>query len=206
MGAKICLSGNVGIGAAAPAGKLGVNGGVGIGTFYNDLPPTNGLIVSGKVGIGTASPAAKLDVSGSANFGVRGKTSATNYAGVIGEGGANSEGVQGITDSTSKAALWGNNTVYGPALEIKRGWIRIPSVSASSDGGNVVINQIAGIVEATTGLGWIKVLNRYVTANSIIIATRQDGASDIGVRNVILGSFEIYNPVGYKTAFLVINQ
>lgn len=36
--------------------RLGVNGAVGIGTYWNTVPPANGLLVSGSVGIGTTSP------------------------------------------------------------------------------------------------------------------------------------------------------
>ncbi|MDP2921337.1 MAG: hypothetical protein Q8O12_03065 [Candidatus Omnitrophota bacterium] len=68
-------SGNVGIGTTDPKNKLGVEGGVAIGTGYSgtSTAPSNGLIVQGQVGIGTTSPAAGtvLDVNGTVK--------ATNY-------------------------------------------------------------------------------------------------------------------------------
>ncbi len=43
---------------------LGVNGYAAIGTgYYNQTPPTNGLIVQGNVGIGTTTPQQKLDIA-----------------------------------------------------------------------------------------------------------------------------------------------
>jgi len=59
--------GSVGIGQAAPLGKLIVDGNVGIGTQYSTIaPPANGLIVSGSLGVGTSAPTTKLHVVGDA--------------------------------------------------------------------------------------------------------------------------------------------
>ncbi|MEK7232741.1 MAG: hypothetical protein AAB268_02915 [Elusimicrobiota bacterium] len=46
--------------------KLGVNGGVAVGSYWNQTAPTpaNGLIVSGRVGVGIATPATALHVVG----------------------------------------------------------------------------------------------------------------------------------------------
>ena len=49
------LSNNIGIGTASPSNKLGVAGGVAIGSNYasSSTTATNGLNVEGNVGIGT---------------------------------------------------------------------------------------------------------------------------------------------------------
>ena len=66
-------NGNFGIGATAPASKLGVNGGVSIGATYSgtNAAPSNGLIVQGNVGIGTSSTLAPLQVFSNGSAGVR---------------------------------------------------------------------------------------------------------------------------------------
>lgn len=57
---------NLVIGAAASiSAKLGVNGGVAVGAgYYNQSPPTNGLLVQGSVGIGLTAPDGPLHVAG----------------------------------------------------------------------------------------------------------------------------------------------
>lgn len=57
---------NVGIGTAAPASKLDVNGGLAVGTGYSGVSPApaNGAIIQGNVGIGTATPGHRLHVVG----------------------------------------------------------------------------------------------------------------------------------------------
>ncbi len=65
---------NVGIGQAAPASKLDVNGGVTIGTTYSgtNTAPANGAIIQGQVGIGNNSPngSAILDLNNASNLGL----------------------------------------------------------------------------------------------------------------------------------------
>ena len=61
--------GNVGIGTTAPASRLSIVGGVGIGTGFNSLyvstaAPTGGLIIESNVGIGSLAPGTALDVNG----------------------------------------------------------------------------------------------------------------------------------------------
>jgi len=56
---------NVGVGTAAPASKLSVNGNLAIGSGYaTSTAPANGLAVEGNVGIGTLTPGQKLEVNG----------------------------------------------------------------------------------------------------------------------------------------------
>ncbi|MGI8485533.1 MAG: glycosyl hydrolase family 28-related protein, partial [Thermomicrobiales bacterium] len=58
------FTGNVGIGVTNPVNKLGIAGGVAIGSYAGvNTAPTNGLIVSGNVGIGTTNPQGALDVA-----------------------------------------------------------------------------------------------------------------------------------------------
>ena len=65
---------NVGIGTAAPASKLDINGGATIGTDYSGThaAPTNGAIIEGPVGIGNYTPngSAILDLNNASNLGL----------------------------------------------------------------------------------------------------------------------------------------
>jgi len=58
-------TGSVGIGITNSLSKLGINGGLAVGSYASMLAPINGAVISGKLGVGTASPVANLDVNGS---------------------------------------------------------------------------------------------------------------------------------------------
>ncbi|OGB87627.1 hypothetical protein A3J44_06170 [candidate division WOR-1 bacterium RIFCSPHIGHO2_02_FULL_45_12] len=130
-------------------------------------------------------------------FGIRGVTAGTDKAGVIGDGGNNSEGVQGLTNSSAKAALWGKNTADGPALKIEQG--------------KIVINSSAvGTVTIADTVLQVIVETNYVAASSIILLTgRNLSARDVWVGSVNPGvSFTIRrgNSDGEgKVCYLIIN-
>jgi hypothetical protein len=57
------FAGNLGIGVTAPINKLGVAGGVAIGSYAGvNTAPSNGMIVSGNVGINTSAPTHILQI------------------------------------------------------------------------------------------------------------------------------------------------
>jgi hypothetical protein len=85
----IADGGNVGIGTTSPGSKLGIVGGVGIGTtdsFANAVIAANNLAVQGSVGIGTTSPLNTLSVLGAVGIGSTAYNLAAPAYGLIVEG------------------------------------------------------------------------------------------------------------------------
>src|SRR3989338_7290375 len=147
------------------SGKAGVSG-------FNNADADGGPGVMGKSktgvgvsGVGNSAGGSFESTSGTgvygksdSGFGIRGVTAGTDKAGVIGDGGNNSEGVQGLTNSSAKAALWGKNTADGPALKIEQG--------------KIVINSSAvGTVTIADTVLQVIVETNYVAASSIMLLT-----------------------------------
>ncbi|MBI2018939.1 MerR family DNA-binding transcriptional regulator [Candidatus Daviesbacteria bacterium] len=63
----ITSTGNIGVGITTANSALTVNGGAVIGSSFNVIAPTNGLLVQGNVGIGFTSPTANLHVLNTAS-------------------------------------------------------------------------------------------------------------------------------------------
>ncbi|MFA5892432.1 MAG: hypothetical protein WC903_00480 [Candidatus Margulisiibacteriota bacterium] len=110
----------------------------------------------------------------------------------------------------------------GTAINISKGTIKVNSVNQTvvltgfdlNPPVTTTINAAAGTVTNTGGTsGFVKVLNSYVTANSIILATPQTGywstSTQLCVKDILAGSFKLFVPVpaaaNGKVAFLVIN-
>ena len=103
----MAVSGNIGIGITTANSALTVNGGAVIGTSYNLLAPTNGLLVQGLVGIGNTAPGNTLAVNGGLNLGTFGSvTGPTNGLAVSGNIGV------GVSTVNSNLAVAGNG-VFG---------------------------------------------------------------------------------------------
>lgn len=164
----------------------GVYGGA---SFEGTGPGVKGVygLSSGGMGYGVFG-----ENTGASGYGVYGKADSSGSAGVRGDS-ASGYGVIGQA-AGSGAGVQARNAGSGPSLELGSGWLKIsePTVGKASN---------------TTATGfWYPVSNSNVTANSIIIATIQNGSGSTGVKDKATGSFSLYVPANATVAYLVINK
>ncbi|MBN2057599.1 MAG: hypothetical protein JW782_02230 [Candidatus Saganbacteria bacterium] len=155
-----------------------------------------------------------------ASHGVIGSTGASNRAGIYGIGGAvGGNGVVGESLSEKGSALKGTNRYGGPALEIVEGAIKVPNIDPDSahlaenqsvhvaTASSINMDVVAGKIANGTGEDkWIRINNKYVTTNSIIIATPLQRNNEVAVGTIRNGSFDIYLENLKVSCFLVIGQ
>ena len=130
-------SGNLGLGTAAPASRLSVAGGVGIGGYAGSVvAPTNGLIVSGKIGAGTASPSSPLSVNGGAAIGTYAYGSAAPNNGLIVSGRVGIGTASPTTLSSNLLDVNGGATVRGKLRVRPGGDLGMGTFTSSSNLGS----------------------------------------------------------------------
>ncbi len=177
----------VGIGVAAPANKVDVEGGVAIGASYSgtNTAPANGLLVQGNVGIGTPTPASKLDVEGGVAIGATySGTTAAPTNGLIVEGnvgiGTNVASYPlDVSTTSASRAIYGEATstsasrygVYGYA-NLNHSGANLTSTGVYGQGDS---NDSAGATADAFGGQF------YGDADRLAYGVRADGSTDTTV-------------------------
>lgn len=118
MALRIMDTGLIGIGTDSVASRLGVSGGMTVGTPYDlTTAPSNSLIVSGQVGVGVTNPASKVGVSGAVSVGSSYAATAAPTDGLIVAGNV---GI-GTTTPTMALDILGDTLTRGVMKQLASG-------------------------------------------------------------------------------------
>jgi hypothetical protein len=139
------IRGKVGMGAATVPtnAKMAVSGNVAIGSgYYNNAPPTNGLLIEGNVGIGNTTGAEKLHVTGNVRVSSLASTNTRSAVEADANGTMNRVNYR---SGTSTFTANGNDLSYsfahGAAFTPTWKQVQLASVSLATSGSPLVISS-----------------------------------------------------------------